>query len=156
MPGSAELVCVLIVDPDAPGRLEEWRACSQARGLLAVLGPTVPSAPTDHSCRRARMRSGARAPGLLTRGGPGASLGASARARCCSPMRRSHRTSRSRNLEPLDELTPAARARGRANAPRLASPPGQRARGRRRAGCSPADRPLPARASARAVRRGAR
>jgi hypothetical protein len=49
-----DLTCVLIADPDAPGRHEALRATLAERDLSAALGPMVPSAEAAHSFRRAR------------------------------------------------------------------------------------------------------
>lgn len=49
-----DLSCVLIADPDLPGREEALRAILRERRLSAALGPTVPTGEAAHSFRRAR------------------------------------------------------------------------------------------------------
>ncbi len=105
-----ELACVLVSDPDAPGRHEEWRRVLQARGLLAVLGPTVPIGETDHSFRRARMGLELERRGVLN--GAGLVLCSEhllellllGEAQIASELAQ-------RNLEPLDGESESSRAR---------------------------------------------
>jgi PucR-like helix-turn-helix protein len=48
-----ELACVLVCDPDAPARRSQLEKLLRRRQLIAALGPTVPSAETHLSFRRA-------------------------------------------------------------------------------------------------------
>ncbi len=102
------LVCVLVGDPDAPGRLERIRRALDTR--LAALGPTTPWPAAAQSFARAVACVRLAQRGVLPSGGlivARDQLGALA-LHADPPLLRELAQSR---LEPLDGLTAAARAR---------------------------------------------
>ena len=103
-----ELVCALLADPEAPGRVE--RVARALAGRLAVIGPAVPWAHTAESWRRARACLELAREGVLPSAGPllaAEQLGALALHSDPALVRELGDL----RLAPLAELTPAAAAR---------------------------------------------
>jgi PucR C-terminal helix-turn-helix domain len=103
----AELGCIAIPDPGAPGRARQIAAACEGR--VAVLGPARPPATAPHSWRRARAALEAMRLGLLPAGFCRADRNLTAIATFES--REPLRELAALRLEPISRLTPRGRER---------------------------------------------
>lgn len=62
------LTCVLVPEPDAPGREQALRAILREHSLSGALGPTLPTSEAAHSFRRARTALELQRRGVLSGG----------------------------------------------------------------------------------------